>query len=45
MFDEESEAEAHALELNAKGETGISLTKLVNSGPAEMWKLVDGEWN
>jgi|TARA_R110000765_G_scaffold380846_1_gene472028 hypothetical protein len=44
VFDDEGEAESHAQELNTKGEKGISLTKLVDTAPVEVWKLVEGEW-
>tara|TARA_R110000824_G_C14865666_1_gene641726 strand:+ start:374 stop:574 length:201 start_codon:yes stop_codon:yes gene_type:complete len=44
LFEVEDDAENRAYDLEKKGEVGITLTKMEDGNPVEMWKLENGEW-
>lgn len=44
LFDNESEAQEHAEALSNRGKEGITLTKFVDTAPAQVWKFIDNEW-
>ena len=39
IFESESEAENRAFELQNEGKEGITLTKIIDTSPMQMWKL------
>jgi len=44
IFDSETDATGRAEELDKRGETGITMTQLLNSAAVETWKLIGGQW-